>query len=100
MRHGPFMCAVRSTDLPSRLSTILDLLQAAAQFLLDDWAPDSAEWYDESTGTWHYDPYESDEDRITGLKDIQGADMVMQCLSNAQGALFHRVCRLRACIAL
>lgn len=69
------------------------MLQAAAQFLLDDWAPDSPEWYDESTGTWHYDPYEQENDRITGLKDIQGADMVMQCLSDAQGVLSHRLCR-------
>lgn len=69
------------------------MLQAAAQFLLDDWAPDSPEWYDESTGTWHYDPYEQDEDRITGLKDIQGSEMVLQCLSDAQGVLPCCLCR-------
>lgn len=62
------------------------LMQAAAQFLLDDWAPESPEWYDESTATWHYDPYQQEEDHITGLKDIHGADMVQQCLSDAQGA--------------
>ena len=73
--------------------TVQTLLQAAAQFLLDDWAPDSPEWYDESTGTWHYDPYDQDEDRITGLKDIQGSDMVSQCLSDAQGVMPHCLCR-------
>ena len=65
---------------------VSSLLQAAAQFLLDDWAPESPEWYDESTATWHYDPYQQEDDHITGLKDIHGADMVQQCLSDAQGA--------------
>jgi hypothetical protein len=60
-------------------------LQAAAQFLLDDWAPDSSDWYDELTGTWHYDPYQQEEDNITALKDIDSADLVQQCLSDAQG---------------
>ena len=70
------------------------LLQAAAQFLLDDWTPDSPEWYDESTGTWHYDPYQQEEDHITGLKDVQGTDIVQQCLSDAQGVLPAHLCCL------
>ena len=71
---------------------VVSSLQAAAQFLLDDWAPESPEWYDESTGTWHYDPYEQDEDHITGLKDMQGSDMVLQCLSDFQGVPVHQGC--------
>ena len=69
-----------------RALMVPSLMQAAAQFLLDDWAPESPEWYDESTATWHYDPYQQEDDHITGLKDICGADMVQQCLSDAQGA--------------
>jgi len=56
------------------------LLQAAFHFLLDDGAPESPVWHDESTGTWHYGLYQQEEDRITGLKDIQGTDIVQQCL--------------------
>jgi len=44
-----------NTALIERIEVVL---QTAAQFLLDDEAPESPEWYDESTSTWHYGLYQ------------------------------------------